>query len=233
MDIKREHVIILVIILALIWIYLRWGKSEHFLTIPPRQWEQTEPKEWKPNWYYKNEELVYPAVPSIVSYDNSTYTFPSGSMKLLDDEYAKSEQIQPIPENTPSLIHINQAGASLAELNQTGPEIQEQTNSVKLPPIIPSTSTSPMAYEKAVYPKVKAYDYDENPEDREAHEAAPFRELVEKDISKPEVMNSITPQKTEHMSGQELYDALLSVNWNMIMSIAIVLLLLAVMYSRR
>jgi hypothetical protein len=118
MEIKKNHLIAFVLIVAIFWVYFTWDPSEGF-----------EPTQWGDYHYYDNEDREYPVTPSIVSYDIGDYKFPKKSM--LQPEINKRDI--PVAQNVPSgqikqsaaPENINQIGASIDEIMRQENELMK------------------------------------------------------------------------------------------------------------
>lgn len=109
MNITKNHIIAIVVILAVYWVYSSWNNDkEHF-----------KAQQWGSHYYYDNEAEKYPVTPSIVSYDIKNYKLPKKSMRLLDNTLPVAHNITTGEDKkTASLENINQVGASLDEIMQ-------------------------------------------------------------------------------------------------------------------
>ena len=99
-DIKKEYVIIAVVIIGSIYLFNKLDKRENYSAIqlwphiPPKQWKPRKSTKWAPWWYYDSEytppdfssawnprwdseNQYHPAVPRVVKYDVGSYKLPS------------------------------------------------------------------------------------------------------------------------------------------------------------
>lgn len=134
MEITRNQITAVVLILLFLWVYLTWDDKENFMELPPRQWTSRDPRKWGEQVYYNNDTAFHPAVPSIVNYDNANYKIPPSSLRLLEEHYNKQMRTQqesqqnlssglPVPHN----IHSGQTSqvAGTENINQTGAPLDE------------------------------------------------------------------------------------------------------------
>lgn len=111
MDIKREHVIMIILFLLVMWVYFTWEKSEAFHV--PMNWPYLPPKHWKncgyTKWgqqFYTDSEMQYePPVPAIVNYTDANYKFPKKSLEMLKHEYENKTPSQAIRESTANIVY--------------------------------------------------------------------------------------------------------------------------------
>lgn len=83
MEIKRDHIIGIVFILAIVWVYTTWDKNERF-EVSPREY-QKEYVKWGQQVYSDNPYNL--AIPSIVNYDNTQYKFPTTALQRMKNDY--------------------------------------------------------------------------------------------------------------------------------------------------
>ena len=138
MEISRNQIITVVLFLIIAWVYYTWDykPNESFTTsewsyLPPKQWQNEEYKKWGNQWYYANDNPLHPSMPSIVNYDNTHYKFPKNSLKILEEQYNKTQKLQKEGHLTPMPIahniHSGQTAqvAGTENINQVGAPLDE------------------------------------------------------------------------------------------------------------
>ena len=120
MEIKKEHIIGLLLVLLIIWVFVTWDMNkEGFIPYEEKYWKNRPYKQWGNWWYYQGEGDLYQPVPEIANYNDSTYHLSEKSNFCKD----KMSNI-PKPHNTHTgeteLVghtdNIKQQGAPFAEL---------------------------------------------------------------------------------------------------------------------
>ena len=122
MNITKNHVIAIVLILAIYWVYSTWDyDTEHFKV-----------QKWGNHYYYDNENEKYPITPSIVSCDIDK--LPKSSVKFPDE-------LNGIPvshnvaigeaKQTASHENINQIGANLNEIMQQEYDLMKPLHEIR------------------------------------------------------------------------------------------------------
>jgi len=195
MDIKRNHIITLILVLTVYYVYSTWDNAEHF-----------KPQKWGSHYYYDNELEQYPITPSIVSYDISNYKLPKSSFKILN----KIPEAHNIPtgetKQTAAPENINQVGAPLDEVMKQEHDLMQPLHEIRQH-IHAMDNTSMM-------PEMKEENHPEITHEgiiQELHDMQPklVQDLpdIEMEFSEKEIQKSLMPGSEHKKILEKKYDS--------------------------
>lgn len=120
MEIKKEHIIGLLLVLLIVWVCVSWDMNkESFIPYEEKYWKNRPYQKWGNWWYYQGDDDLYQPVPEITNYNDSTYHLSEKS-NFCKDKISKIPKPHNIHTGETELVgytdNIKEQGAPFAEL---------------------------------------------------------------------------------------------------------------------